>query len=78
VRRTRRRRRFHTDRIVRNRRARYQRETSAWMLDQWPRALPYGLLADSSPWAGAGGGKWLDPRRARESREWRQLVDAAY
>lgn len=79
MRRTRHRRRFHTDRIVRNRRARYLREMGAsyaGLMDDL-RRFSYGALADRDPWDCGGkcwlcsGGKWLDPRRAREGREWR-------
>jgi hypothetical protein len=85
VRRTRHRRRFHTDRIARNRRARYRRDTPAWELDRRPRPLPYGLLADRDPWdCGRPGCKFChwakrtEPRRARENRAWRRLADGAY
>ena len=67
------RRRFHTDRIVRVRRARWLRE-SGWD----DRPLPYGLLADRDPRdcgrAHCGlchSGKHHDQRRARERRDWR-------
>ena len=60
-RRTRHRRRFHTDRIVANRRARYLREVAAssWGRDEtrgrdhdeWTaRLLAYGHLASADPW----------------------------
>jgi hypothetical protein len=85
VRRTRHRRRFHTDRIVRNRRARYRRETPDWELDRRPQRLPYGLLADRDPWdCGRPGcvcchwAKCTEPRRARENRAWRRLADGAH
>ena len=84
MRRTRHRRRFHTDRIVRNRRARYMRETRPWELrlkatnhDEWiAKRLAYGTLADRDPWD-CGGSCWMchyekrTPRRARENRQWR-------
>ena len=73
MRRTRHRRRFHTDRVVRNRRARYHHE--------WPfhpdRTLPYGLLADRDPWDCGRRcllchwDKLVEPRRTREKRAWR-------
>jgi hypothetical protein len=84
MRRTRHRRRFHTDRIVSNRRARYLRE----QIDQWPYAtnhdewlaktLSYGALADRDPWDCGRRcllchhDKFLEPRRAREDRQWRK------
>jgi hypothetical protein len=87
MRRTRHRRRFHTERIVRVRRARYLNETQMW----WPmydfdaafhkRLMSYGRLASSDPWdcgrAGCGichDGQW-EPRRAREERAWRKDWD---
>ncbi len=61
--RTRHRRRFHTDRIVRARRARWLREQPDWVLDyvgplerhrsayEWRvKQLAYGRLASSDPW----------------------------
>jgi len=84
VRRTRHRRRFHTDRIVNARRARYLRETSEWALGPdrdglgWlDRKLSYGLLASRDPWDCGRScllchyDKRLEPRRAREERAWR-------
>lgn len=64
MRRTRHRRRFHTDRVVRNRRARWYRE--AWWPEHNPKRLAYGALADRS-WD-----KLVEPRRAREKRAWRR------
>jgi hypothetical protein len=59
VRRTAHRRRYHTDRIVGARRARFLRERAAWQ-DRYPPAtnhdewmakrLSYGRLADRDPW----------------------------
>jgi hypothetical protein len=77
MRRTRHRRRFHTDRIVANRRARYLRE------DRWPEFMVdrperwgYGAMSDRDPWDCGRrcfcchGAKFLEPRRAREKRAW--------
>lgn len=63
MRRTRHRRRFHTDRIVAARRARWRREFPDWVLDymgalemhrrdyEWRvKELTYGRLASSDPW----------------------------
>lgn len=81
MRRTRHRRRFHTDRIVSNRRRRYIREYA------WGRAsdiaerghrFSYGALSSRDPWDCGGhcllchGEKFLEPRRARENRAWRR------
>lgn len=84
MRRTRHRRRFHTDRVVRNRRARFTRESEPfrWPLavnhDEWiARTLSYERLADSDPWDCGSHcelchwAKFNEPRRAREKREWR-------
>lgn len=79
MRRTRHRRRFHTDRIVSNRRVRYKRESSWW----WPEYLEnkrfsYGALADRDPWDCGSHcllchwDKFEEPRRTRENREWRK------
>jgi hypothetical protein len=81
VRRTRHRRRFHTDRIVANRRARYLRETPE--LARWSgNRLSYGALADRDPWdcgnPRCGICHWPDYGRAREAREWRAYEDAAW
>jgi hypothetical protein len=85
VRPTRHRRRFHTDRIVRNRRARYLRETPDWHWrrlasnhDEWiARLLAYGTLASRDPWDCGNPGCWCchppdSSRRARENRQWRK------
>lgn len=74
MRRNRHRRRFHTDRIVANRRARFARE--GWP-DPRPDRLAYGRLADRDPWDCGRRcllchwGKFVEPRRAREDRAWR-------
>lgn len=84
MRRTRHRRRFHTDRIVSNRRARYRREDA----ERWPYAvnhaewltkrMAYGRLADRDPWDCGShcllchGEKFIEPRRTRENRAWRE------
>ena len=81
MRRTRHRRRFHTDRIVRNRRARYRRETPDWALTRDPDRLSYGRLADLDPWdcgrhcLMCHWEKFLEPRRAREKRAWRREIE---
>ena len=74
MRKTRHRRRFHTGRIVRNRRARFMRETPGASRDD--RRLSYGRLADRDPWdCGRRCGlchceKLLGHPRAEEKREW--------
>lgn len=73
---TRHRRRFHTDRIVSNRRAAYLRSLRHWET-VWPRKLQYGHLADRDPWDCGShcllchGEKFVEPRRTREKRAWR-------
>ena len=84
MRRTRHRRRFHTDRIVASRRARYLRETPGWVIEMGDRdrdwfaaRTAYGVLADRDPWdcgrhcEWCHWGKFNEPRRAREKRAWR-------
>lgn len=83
MRRTRHRRRFHTDRIVRNRRARYLRESDPrrWNSANFPewfaQRMSYGRMADRDPWDCGSHcllchhGKFLEPRRARENGAWR-------
>jgi hypothetical protein len=83
MRRTRHRRRFHTDRIVSNRRRRFLRVTRwpDYLVDQ-PRRWGYGALADRDPWDCGGHcllchmDKFMEPRRARENRAWRAEWDA--
>ena len=75
LRRTKARRRFHTDRIVRVRRARLRDEMPGWAPDD-PRAWAYGRLADRDPWdCGHPSCGVCHPhdagRRARERRRWR-------
>jgi hypothetical protein len=80
-RRTRHRRRFHTDRVVANRRARYQRERPPWQADYDPpgyldKRLAYGRLADRDPWdcgrPRCGVCHYPDYGwRSREKRAWR-------
>lgn len=75
------RRRFHTDRVVRARRARYLRENAYWIVEHldtpWlARRLSYGALASTDPWdcgrPHCGVCHTPDPgRRSREKREWR-------
>lgn len=83
-RRTRHRRRFHTDRVVRNRRARYRRETPPWRGELDERRFAYGALADRDPWDCGRHcnlchwSKFNEPRRARENREWRCIEAAAW
>ena len=75
MRRTLHRRRFHTDRIVRNRRARYARESGRWDFEDL-RRFSYGALADRDPWD-CGGSCWMchyEKRtwcRSRDERQWR-------
>ena len=74
------RRRYHTDRIVANCRARYLREMPGWWerdnVDE--RKLTYGRLADRDPWdcgrhcEMCHWEKFNGPRRAREKRQWRR------
>jgi hypothetical protein len=73
---TRHRRRFHTDRVVRNRRARFLRETPDARPDD--RRLSYGRLADRDPWD-CGSRCWLchydkllGYPRAQETRAWQR------
>lgn len=80
MRRTRHRRRFHTDRVVAKRRA-FIAERLDYLLDV-PSRTGYGKLADRHP-LDCGrrcmvchGEKFLDPRRARETRAWRRDWDA--
>ena len=82
MRKTRHRRRFHTDRIVANRRRRYRREAPSWAsAENNPRRFGYGALSDRDPWD-CGGRCFLchyeklsEPRRAREKRTWREDWD---
>lgn len=84
MRRTRHRRRFHTDRVVAARRNRYLRETDhraesrALDHDDWlAKHLSYGRLAVMDPWDCGRRcllchcGKFTDHRRVREERAWR-------
>jgi hypothetical protein len=74
------RRRFHTDRVVAARRARYQREASG-AGDPSQQRLSYGALADRDPWDCGRrcllchGEKHLAPRRSRERVRWRREWD---
>lgn len=82
MRRTLHRRRFHTDRIVANRRARYLREWPAARqeVQEWPslaKRLSYGALASTDPWdcGRSACGICHTPevgRRTREKRQWRR------
>jgi hypothetical protein len=68
------RRRFHTDRIVRNRRRRVHRESPDLNLDS--RSVAYGRLAQQDPWdCGHPGCGVCNPRdlrgRDRERLQWR-------
>lgn len=83
MRRTRHRLRFHTDRIVSNRRARYLRESMPDWRERWndmdnPKRFGYGALADRDPWDCGSHcelchwAKFNEPRRARETRAWRK------
>lgn len=83
MRKTRHRRRFHTDRIVANRRRRYRRETSSRTSgDDRLRRFGYGALSDRDPWDCGGRcllchyEKFSEPRRAREKRSWLRDWDA--
>lgn len=78
-RRTRHRRRFHTDRIVAVRRARYLREIHPLSLpEEWlGRKLAYGRLASIDPWdcgrPNCGLCHWDDGRsRGAERKAWRE------
>jgi hypothetical protein len=84
---TRHRRRFHTDRIVANRRARYLRESMTGWRERWNdvdnlKRFGYGALADRDPWdcgnPRCGVCHYEEPRRARENREWRRTEDLAW
>jgi hypothetical protein len=86
VRKTSHRRRFHTDRVVQNRRRRYKRETPDWWgrnvaanHEEWlAECLSYGRLSDRDPWDCGSHcllchyDKFCTPRRAREKRAWRR------
>jgi hypothetical protein len=74
-RRTKTRRRFQTDRIVRTRRERAYTETPG-SFDHAPERLAYGRLAQSDPWdCGKPACGFCNPRdlgrRAREQLQWR-------
>lgn len=86
MRKTKHRRRFHTDRIVQNRRARYVREAPDWLGhyrtenhdEWWAKMMSYGRLADRDPWD-CGRRCWLchyekllGYPRAREKRAWQR------
>jgi hypothetical protein len=85
MRRTKHRRRFHTDRVVANRRRRFIRE-SRWMHrepkasnhEEWlSKRLSYGYLDGRDPWDCGNPGCWChkdDRNRGREheEREWRR------
>jgi len=69
------RRRFHTDRIVDNRRPRLRREPSYWTTID-PSRTSYGRLATMDPWDCGNPRCGIchpdDPgRRTRERRQWR-------
>lgn len=76
MRRTKHRRRFHTDRVISNRQRTYEREAPSW----WDRSLESGRLRDRNAYFGCNRprclvchwGKFMEPRRAREKRNWRQ------
>jgi hypothetical protein len=74
------RRRFHTDRVVAARRARFLRETPGAGGSSDER-LSYGALADRDPWDCGRccllchGEKHLAPRRARDRIRWRREWD---
>ena len=74
------RRRFHTDRVVAARRARYLRETGAGGHTSQKR-LSYGALADRDPWDCGRrcflchGGKLLGSSRFQERERWRRDWD---
>lgn len=79
MRRTKHRRRFHTDRIVRARRARYIRESRDRWWEEFPewyaQRLSYGALASTDPWdcgrARCGLCRRPPGDRARDKRLWR-------
>ena len=90
MRRTRHRRRFHTDRIVAARRARYLRERPTWVApyddaSSWAmRRLAYGRLAKTDPWDCGGPcrlchlEKRIPGRRAQATRAWLELESSAW
>jgi hypothetical protein len=79
MRRTRHRRRFHTDRVVANRRRFLLDHDQGWMWEV-PARVGWGKLADRHPFDGGGrclmchGDKLLDAgkRRRQEDRAWRR------
>lgn len=83
MRRTKHRRRFHTDRVIANRQRRYRREESGWVVrDGWARHLEDGRLANDYAYFGCGRPrcylchfeKLIGDRRTREKRAWRREV----
>lgn len=81
MRRTKHRRRFHTDRVIANRRRRYRREAADWEL-AWRRHLEDGRLADRYAYYGCGRprcyichpDKVTGGQRTREKRLWRREI----
>lgn len=83
MRRTKHRRRFHTDRVIANRQRRYRREESGWVVAEgWSRRLEDGRLADRYAYFGCSRArcfichfdKLIGDRRTREKRAWRREV----
>jgi hypothetical protein len=75
MRRTKHRRRFHTERVIRNRQAQHRREGWGWFD---ARPLPDGRLADRQAYFGCSRAhcflchfdKLIGDRRVREKRRW--------
>jgi hypothetical protein len=83
MRRTKHRRRYHTDRVIANRQRRYRREGSGWLVGGRERHLQDGRLADRYAYFGCGRAhcylchfdKLIGDRRAREKRTWLREVE---
>lgn len=81
MRRTKHRRRYHTDRVIQNRQRRAAQETPSWW---WPRRLEDGRLSDRNAFFDCGRAhcllchwdKFMEPRRTRENRAWRREAEA--
>lgn len=82
MRRTKHRRRFHTDRVIRSRQRRWRRESASWDLDSRD-PLPDGRLKHTNAYWDRGtprcglchGEKFDRARRDRERRRWRREVE---
>ena len=83
MRRTKHRRWFHTERVIRNRQRAYRRETPSWELIGWPRHLEDGRLADENAYFGCRRprcyichfDKLIGDQRTREKRLWKREIE---